>query len=199
VQLPTPDQLNAYLHAALYRFDCPSPLTIGDYTLDYLRDPDRRELAEHMLGCAECADELRRLREFLNSDPPAASPHPWRQVVAALLPRVSAFAPSPARGSAGEASSEYHAGPVHVVLGTLPARRRGMLALDGLVLHDAAPGEAAERTVTLHSEELPVQTTRTDDLGNFAFDTVAAGTYRLEIAFADEVVVIQNVTLAVRV
>jgi hypothetical protein len=197
VPVLTSDQVADYLRAALYRFDCPSPFAIGEYALNLLRDPDRRELAAHALGCAECADELRDLREYLAVDPPVAERRPWRRVLAAFLTPAAGFAPSPVRGDARGTSSEYHAGAVHIVLGTLPARRRGVFALDGLVLHDVTPDAVAGREVRLFADDLSVHNTRTDDLGNFAFDTVAPGRYRLEIEFADEVVVIQNVTLAV--
>jgi hypothetical protein len=198
VPVLTSDQFADYLRAALYRFDCPSPQAIGEYALNLLRDPERHQLAAHALACDECAEELRGLREFLATDPPVAERLPWRRVLAAFFPPAPGFAAGPVRGDPRGTSSEYHAGAVHIVLGTLPAHRRNTFALDGLVLHDLTPGAVACLDVRLLANDLPVQTTRTDELGNFAFDTVTAGTYQLEIEFVDEVLVIQNVTLAVR-
>jgi hypothetical protein len=195
VHLITSDQLERALRAALYRFDCATPNAIGEYCCDFLVEPERRGVAEHLLSCVECADELRTLRTFLASDPPRADRGPWRRVLAALITPASQLVPSPVRGGDRQMSCEYHAGPVHMVLGLLPARRRGTFAVDGLVLHDNKPEAVAHRDVTLLAGGAPVHATRTDDLGNFAFEAVAAGTYSLEIAGVDvraEVIVIEN-------
>jgi len=194
VDFVTSDQFAAQLRAALFRFDCPSPFAIGEYALDSLIDPERRLLAEHVLGCADCAGELQTFREFLATKAPTPK-SAWPKVFATLFtpsrqPQLSAL-----RGDARHASAEYHAGPVHVILGALPTRRRGAVTIDGLVLHDASPESVAGRQITLAAaEDEPLATTRTDDLGNFGFDEIAAGTYRLEIHFDDELVVIQRLT-----
>jgi hypothetical protein len=198
VHLVTSDQLVAYLRTALYRFDCPPAQRIGEYALDLLVDPERRQLAEHVLDCSCCADELRILREFIASEPALSPKRDWRRVIATLFTPAGHLAPRPVRGTARETSSEYHAGPVHIVLGVLQARRRGTVVLDGLVLHDVAPDAVADRDVTLLADDVVVHATRTDDLGNFAFDAVAAGSYRLEIHFADELIVVDSLNLGAR-
>lgn len=181
------------LREALYRFDCPSAHTLGEYALDLLIDPQRHQIAQHALECSECADELRTARTFFASDTPLAAPRGWRRVIARLLTSDGHPALVPVRGAARETSFEYHAGAVHIVLGTLPARERGSVDLDGIVMHDTAATDAvAERDVALLVANLRVYATRTDDLGNFAFDSIADGTYQLEVHLPDEVVVIEN-------
>jgi hypothetical protein len=139
------------------------------------------------------------LREFIRTDP--ALPNPsrvgaWRRAFATLLTPSRHLATSVVRGGEPRDSAEYRAGPIRVVLGPLAARRRGMFALDGLVLHDAAaPDAVAGREVMLFAADVPVHATRTDDLGNFAFESVAAGGYTLEIHLDAEVVVIENLLL----
>jgi len=186
-------QFEAQLHAALFRFDCPSTLTIGHYALELFVDPERRLVATHLLDCQACASELQTLRQFMATDPRPA-PRAWSRVFARLAMPVSQLAVSPLRGDARQSSTEYDAGPVHIVLGALPAARRGTVALDGLLLHDTSPEAVAGCEVTLLATDTPVYATRTDDLGNFGFDGVAAGTYHLEVHIADEDVVIQNLT-----
>ena len=53
------------LMAMLYRFDCPSPLTIGEYVMGLLEDPSRTAFARHMLECGPCAAEFTTARAFL--------------------------------------------------------------------------------------------------------------------------------------
>jgi len=198
VQLTSPFQVQHQLRVALYRFDCPPPQTIGDYGLDLLVDPDRRLLAQHVVDCAECARELTSLRVFLATEtsPALGAKDLLRRVLATLLIPTRGGAPFLARGSERPSGLEYRAGPIRVVLGVVPARRRGTVALDGLVLHDTAAADAvAGRDVTLFADDVQVSSTQTDDLGNFAFDAVAVGTYQLEIHFADEVVVIDCLDL----
>ena len=52
----------------LYRFDCPAPLAIGEYAMDILEEPERAEVAIHVLECALCAAELNASRAFLTTD-----------------------------------------------------------------------------------------------------------------------------------
>jgi hypothetical protein len=193
VHFVTSEQVEAYLRSVLFRFDCPSTLTIGHYALELFVDPERRLVAEHLLDCTPCAGELQILRQFLSSEP-QPRPHPFSRVFAKLALPVSQLALSPLRGDARQSSTEYDAGPVHIVLGPLPAGRRGTLALDGLLLHDTSPDAVADCDVTLIATDLPVYATQTDDLGNFAFDAIAPGTYQLEIRIDDRDVVVPNLT-----
>lgn len=192
----TSAQVEAYLRTALFRFDCPSTLTIGHYALELFVDPERRLVAEHLLDCTACTGELQTLRQFLasNPSPPQPRPHALSRVFAKLALPVTQLAMSPLRGDARQSSTEYGAGPVHIILGALPAGRRGTLVLDGLLLHDTSPAAVAGCDVTLFARAAPAYATQTDDLGNFGFDAVAAGTYRLEIHIADQDVVIENLT-----
>jgi hypothetical protein len=51
----------------LYRFDCPSPLTIGEHVMDLLVEPVRTEFARHLVECRLCEAELKTARAFLAS------------------------------------------------------------------------------------------------------------------------------------
>src|SRR5512141_3070774 len=58
-------QVQGRLHQALHRFDCPTPLALGEYNLGLVSAEDRTHIAAHVLECPACADELRALRAFL--------------------------------------------------------------------------------------------------------------------------------------
>src|ERR1700737_132350 len=76
------------LRGILYRFDCPAPLTIGEYVLDLLPMSSQVEVARHVLDCALCEEELTATRTFMATDLVPASPGVWhalRRVVASLL------------------------------------------------------------------------------------------------------------------
>jgi hypothetical protein len=181
----------------LYRFDCPSPLTIGEYVLDLTDSSTRVEIARHVLDCGLCNDELKTARAFMATELVAPTPGIWhglRRIVASLLtPAAEVMAYGMARGSEA-GGSQYRAGPVKIVVGSGPGTARGSAMVDGLILHDFAPPEAlADREVALlDSAQLQDHVTRTDDLGGFAFEDVASGTYTLEVTLSDEVVVIED-------
>jgi hypothetical protein len=102
-----------------------------------------------------------------------------------------------ARGDQHEGSFEYRAGSVRILLGSGPGHVRGTVTVDGLVLDESAsPTAVAHRDVRLLAGDALVQDTRTDNLGGFTFEGVAAGTYRLEIALSDQVVVVENLPVA---
>jgi hypothetical protein len=188
------------LRRILYRFDCPSSLTIGEYVLDLLGAPSRTEVAQHVLDCSLCEEELSVARAFLATDLVVPTSGVWqelRRVVASLLTPPAQPAYWMTRGSEPSGGWEYRAGPVKIVIGAVRARRRGTMSVDGLILHDFAPPEVlADREVTLShtaQPQLQVHSTRTDDLGSFAFEDVVAGTYRLEVTFTEEVIVVEDV------
>jgi hypothetical protein len=188
------------LRRRLYRFDCPSPLTIGEYVLDLLALPSRTAVARHALECDLCSQELSATRAFLATDAELVvpAPGPWhqlRRVVATLLNPSAQPAYSVARGSESSAGAEYRAGPITIVIGDVRGKRRGTVSIDGLILHAfAPPATLASRDVRLSdAAQLHVQVTQTDDLGSFAFEDVAAGRYTLEVTLPEEVVVVEDV------
>src|ERR1700737_213695 len=113
VQLGNATEL--YVRSMLYRFDCPSTLTIGEYVLDLLEMPSRTAIARHVLDCALCEDELTVTRAFMATDLVLPSPGLWptvRRVVASLLPRATQPAFAMTRGADPSSGEEYRAGSV---------------------------------------------------------------------------------------
>ncbi len=188
-------QAQGRLRGALRRFDCPSPHTIGEYELGLLADAERARVAQHLLECPLCTDELRTLRQFLATDTtPQPSPlDRLRRVVATLWepPRQAAYAGL--RGAEDAAARVYRAGSTTLTISPTPSGRRGQVALVGLIWDEGestgapTPGEAQLIAPTGATRSVPI-----DELGNFSFDEVAPGVYRLEVQRADQMIVIED-------
>ncbi|HET6315760.1 MAG TPA: hypothetical protein VFG86_04835 [Chloroflexota bacterium] len=171
------------LRQALFRFDCPEPHRLGEYELGIVRPQERVEIAKHVLECAYCADELQTLRQFLRAEPPLRESlvSGVRRVLATLL------APSPSFGLAGVRGADtelrqYQADGMRLSIG--PGAEPGSVI--GLLV-PAQPGEAR-----LTSQDGEAQSAEVDDLGNFEFEDIPAGSYQLEIELPDEVIVVER-------
>ncbi|MBV9358496.1 MAG: zf-HC2 domain-containing protein [Chloroflexi bacterium] len=53
--------LERALRSALYRFDCPPPLTLGEFYLGLLDPTWDRTVDEHLRACPACSGEVRAL------------------------------------------------------------------------------------------------------------------------------------------
>jgi hypothetical protein len=183
------------LERALYRFDCPSAQTLGEYNLDLL-DPARRvSVAAHARDCEACAAELQTLRAYLaesGPDVPESLVGRARRVVATL------FAPSPElafgglRGGAADATREtrvFNVEDVTITIGPGHAERTML----GLVVAAGRPAESlAGRQVRLLPLGRPPRTTTLDDVGNFEFADVPSGACTLELDLPDALVVVED-------
>jgi hypothetical protein len=77
-----------------------------------------------------------------------------------------------------------------------PSTTVGAICLDGLVgWRTGAQEPVALAQVQLAAADGAPLSTQTDVLGNFEYDELIAGTYRLELALADDVVVIDDLYL----
>lgn len=183
----------------LFRFACPTPHTLGEYDLDLLPAAERLRIAQHVVDCPRCTEELRLLRTFLATE---AAPRPAglrrrvRELVATLLPAPGAEAAyAGLRGASDQTARTYAAGSyrltVDLVPGGLSGRAARHVALTGLIWREGAalaPATAAEASL-VHDEQT-LHTTGVDELGNFAFDEVRPGRYRLEVTLGEERIVV---------
>jgi hypothetical protein len=185
---------------SLFRFDCPPPQILGEYHLAMVPPEDRQAIAAHVVDCPRCADELATLRAFMVTDvvEPMSAPglgERLRRVVATLLAPSTGPAYAGLRGSTDERVRTYLAGDVAITISFAPQPRRRLGTVVGLVTHQGtSAGSPIGRDVILE-EAVPQAATgstrhaQIDDLGNFTFDDVAFGTYRLIVRLADEIVV----------
>jgi anti-sigma factor RsiW len=197
------------LQGRLFRFECPPSHHLGEYELGVVSPEQRTAIAAHVVECPLCTAELRTLRDFLAGDLVAglADPAPGpverlRRVVATVLAPRPAGAYAGLRGAAADTGTRtYQAGDISISLSTAPVGRRGWLSLSGLIWRENVDGEVAGSAVALIGVEddvrtaQPGQTTEMDELGNFTFDEVDPGAYRLEVTLGDQIVVIDDLQL----
>src|SRR5690242_21718912 len=62
-------QLEQQLTGKLYRWDCPSSQTLGEYHLGMLANEARVQINLHLSSCVLCAAELATLSSFLERGP----------------------------------------------------------------------------------------------------------------------------------
>jgi hypothetical protein len=183
------------LRQSLYRFDCPSPQTLGDYQFDLLDETERVSVAGHATDCDLCQLELKMLRAYLAEPTPVPDSmvQRVRRVVAALFTPAPGLAYAGLRGAVQTGTRVFEAGDVTVTVG----RGQAPGTLIGLVVVHAVPPEALtgrEARLVDPAGGTPISAVL-DDLGNFEFADVAAGVYLLEVDLADSLVVIEELRL----
>ena len=188
------------LRLALNRFECPAPQVLGEYVLTLLAPEEHRLVASHVVDCPRCVDELQGLRTFLSVEP-ERSPS-----VLERLKRVVATLVTPPRGAAvfaelrGTESAVvpliYRSEDVTITVSVQPDEMRDGVrhwTLDGLMVHDG--GRHLEAQTRLVAEDNVAHEAALDDLGNFFFEGLPPGTYRLEVIFSKQVVVVQDLRI----
>lgn len=189
-------RLDGVLTTALFRLRCPETITLGEYALGILQPERAQEIAAHLVECPSCRAESRSFSSFLAE--PDEPPLP-RGVRAALrrLVALPIAQPSPLaaglRGAGPNESTTYAADGLHVTISVQRAARAGRAVLVGLV-EEAAIGSFSGRAI-LFSGERELQAQVVDDLGNFIFEDVPAGAYRVEVTVPDAVVVLDAITV----
>jgi anti-sigma factor RsiW len=189
------------LHGALRRIDCPTPLLLGEYALQLLSPVDQTRLAAHVVGCPSCAAELDQLRGFMRAESAAPRPGPLeraRRIVATLVAAPPRGAAAGLRGTETATTRTYEAGDVRLTL-SVDMVAEGVVDLDGFAWReDPQTPPLAGRAVSLTAlaDTAAQATTVIDTIGNFTFEGIAAGDYRLEVTLEPEVIVIEYVRIA---
>lgn len=189
------DRIQRALRQKLYRFDCPSAQTVGDYQLNMLDTEQDVQVARHVLECQECTAELHSLRAYLASDPQLTTTtmDRVRRVVARLFTPTPGLAPAGVRGVSHGHTLTYEAGDVAITVQPNAASSAGQASVIGMVLPmgaDIAAFTGAEARLsapdgTLHRRAL-------DDFGSFTFDGIPIGVYTLEVELLDQVALIEG-------
>lgn len=191
-------RLQRRLQLALHRIDCPDPDDLGEYVLGLLAPGRRTAVAAHLLGCPRCADEVADFRTSLGATalaPVARAASPVRRLIASLFTP----APGPAaalRGGDTDESLTFRADDVSLTIDRAPVVRRGQTSLAGLIWRESEGGPPlAGSPVHLTAADGATRATTIDDLGNFAFDNLAVGTYQLEVVLGDTVIAIDGLAI----
>ena len=182
-------QVNAYLLSHLYRSQCPTGEELSLYCADLLPSNERMRIANHVLDCPLCTNEVAETRKFLRTldvELPVSSWSPRALLRPIFASRVIRTQPQfTMRGNSFEASwpRQYKAEAVDLSL-HLSRTSSGEHMLLGILTSvnpdedvEAFAGLAAElytaplpATVNGNSARTrPLLRTRLDDLGNVVF------------------------------
>ena len=209
-------QVNTYLLSHLYRSQCPSGEELSLYCADLLPTEERVRIANHILDCPLCTNEVTETRKFLRTldvELPVSSFSPRALLRPIFATRVLRTQPQFAmRG--GDASEtpwprHYNAEAVDLSL-HLSLTSSGEHMLIGIITSvdptesvDAFEGVPAE----LYSApgplaangnkpaEPPLLSTQVDDLGNIVFKPIPAGEYVMVIYLPNRELVIDDLTI----
>lgn len=185
-------RLRAVLHAGLFRRNCPDSIVLGEYALDMLEPEQRYTVAAHLVECAFCRAEERSFAPFMAEDEPVAA----RGIASALKRLIAEKLPRPAPVSVGLRGSADGDSVTYTVRGilqlTISVQRAGPPANGGVVVGLVQPGanNIDGAPVALYAGDRLVRSDVIDDLGNFLFNGVPSGAYRIEVTVPSAVVVI---------
>jgi hypothetical protein len=186
------------LQQRLYRFDCPSSQTLGEYELGMLATVERTRIAQHVVACPHCLAELETLRAFMTVEadlPPVGTIERVRRFVATLVPAPRG-AVAGLRGASDAATRVYHAGPFTITL-DVAAMRRGRAQIIGLIWREDGDVLPPGSTASLVGASGTVATAEVDDLGNCAFDDVGAGLWQVEVRVGDDIIIIEEIRIGI--
>ncbi|HZQ36172.1 MAG TPA: hypothetical protein VFD32_09585 [Dehalococcoidia bacterium] len=185
-------RLSRLLSTGLFRITCPDSLVLGEYALDMQTPEQRQTTAAHLVECRHCLGELRTFAALLRQeDDDEAAPGVAgvvRRLVAALLPRPSGLALG-LRGGESEALTYGVEGMLQL---TVNVQRTAPGAASSVVTGLVQPGALGCEgvPVALFVGDDLLRTEAVDDLGNFVFEDIPPGTYRIEINIPATTVVI---------
>jgi hypothetical protein len=188
----TRTSLHRLLRSALYRFDCPSPLAIGEYELKISPAAHQVQVAQHVLSCDACTTELGLLRTYLTTEQTLAAPgvvERLKRVVARLItpPPSSSLSLAGVRGG-GNQVRIVEAGDLLLTIGPGGYASPGLTSILGLFVGSAL----LEGRVELIAPDGVRHETPLDELGGFEFSGLREGTYDLQIELQDRLVVLDG-------
>ncbi len=195
----------------LYRAECPSSLELGEYHLNLLPADRVSTIDLHLTTCLHCAREIQTLQTFLadldSASAPVAQPMPSGASFGSQLKRFIAQWVKPSStsdasgmnpalaGLRGERAEQqaYEVDGIHIVIEVqTDPERPGYKTLLGLVLgldvaesFEAMVGQAGQTVIT----------TPVDELGNFVFEHLKPGNYKLLLRSAASEIQIEELKL----
>src|SRR6266496_566112 len=208
-------QTNTYLLSHLYRSQCPSGQELSLYCADLVPEEERIRIANHVLDCPLCANEVAETRKFLRTldvELPVSSFSPRALLRPIFATRVLRTQPQFALRGGSDASKtpwprQYKAEAVDLSL-HLSFTSKGERMLLG-ILTSIDPEESVDVfegvAVELYTAPGPLTTngdrpspfpllhTQIDDLDNFALKPVPTGHYDLIIYLPNRELVIEDI------
>ena len=182
------DRLQKRLTTKLYRFDCPSPLELGEYHLRMLPSPQMLVVAKHARECPHCAREIAELEEFLGDRASAEGDSligKAKVLIARLLggnqesmaPGVSAL-----RGET-KGPLTFEADGMLITLDFQPAAEGRVTIIGQVAAEDQDQWTGAE--VKIEQADGSKETARIDDLGAFHIEETFSGPIQITVTSPD--------------
>jgi hypothetical protein len=194
--LPSRTWLQRQLRDSLYRFDCPSPLAIGEHELKIGLPAEHVQLAQHLLACKDCTTELRTLRAYLALAPRSDAPSVLervKRVVARLITLPPGLSLAGVRDATPNRVQVFEADDLILTIGPGLQGPPGLGSILGLF---EVVGHAFGRSrVELISQNGGRRETTLDDFGGFEFSELPEGTYDLQIQLPDRLVVLNGLVV----
>ncbi len=206
-------QTNSYLLSHLYRSQCPSGQELSLYCADLVSEEDRIRIANHVLECPLCANEVAETRTFLRTlnieqlIPDFSTRALLRPIFATRVFRTQPqFVLRGSDSSATPWPRQYKAETVDLSL-HLSFTSKGERMLLGIITsidpkecEEIFEGVAAELytapgPLTSNGDKpiAPLMSTKVDDLGNFFFKPIPTGQYVLIIYLPKRELVIEDI------
>jgi hypothetical protein len=205
---------NALLSSKLYRTLCPSAVNLNYYCLGVVSEEERIQIANHLLDCPSCADEvaeIRRTQASVELYPPGAwSPiAALRRIFATLVVQQAqpvTRAMTPGKGW----PRQYRAESLDLSLHLSRASNGEILLLGIITSADAnesvdafegqkvdlylAPGPLATEGENADAI-LPGFTTEVDDVGNIVLEDIQPGNYVMILHLPDREVIVEGLNI----
>lgn len=191
-------QFSRRLGEVIYRVACPSPEALVLAEQRRLPPDEQLRLIAHIRDCPHCTDEAALVRQL--PDEPnqlaAGAGTRLRRIIATLVGSAPGALPAGVRGTGAVITRTYRTDDLIISVHLDPDGRSRQWSVHGGVWSEAVDTEAlADSPLTLIGQDGQAWTARLGALGDFAFEGVAAGPYRLEIIVADENVVVEDLRL----
>lgn len=193
-------QMDDSLKAALYRISCPDSATLGNFHLGLLAETAAQPIADHLAICPLCTRDIAQLEEFLAETAVSLQPSTAARIKVWIAKRIPSGGQTrnmlgqPAFAVRGSDSGPlmYEAGDAQLSLEVQDdPEHPGRKSILGLVL--GIETESVE--VKLLQGDAVVTAVTLDELGNFTFAKLEAGTYELTLSGAEMEIHVQDLLI----
>ena len=177
--------IHGQLTKDLYRFQCPTPLELGEYHLRLISSESRQLIKAHLTDCLHCTRELDGLKGYLDQVQPDIDITPIERlkiIVAKVLGSLEgssqgSLAPAVVgvRGTASSATM-YEAGELQL---NIELQKDPDQPGKGNLLGLALGTDVQNLVAQLYLDGEEIASSKLDELGNFHFQDLPTGAYAL--------------------
>jgi|SRR5690349_637653 len=172
------------LRRQLYRSNCPTPMELGEFQLDYLTGAQELVVARHLQECLLCKREVEIMERLLADLAPETSLlGAVKVLIARLVGAQAENGLAPALRGEGKGPLTFDAGGTVIVLDVQPARE-GRVRILGQVAADDQD-KWTDALVEIRQDGRLQISTVVDDLGAFQSDDMEPRSSELRIASKD--------------